>query len=148
MKYKRKKLCTEVNDWRTNQSEYFRILAFVHDMFNDVGSPIIVDIPAPTVKLIQFHWNTCRYRFDVENGSIIYLSDKDVGKDLHVALITALVKYYATAMHPADADAASSVCQEVLDGLEVELTLAEIAFTSGLVVTGVVVGKKLLSKLF
>lgn len=148
MKYKRKKLTTEVNDWRTNQSEYYRILAFVHDIFTDIGQPIIVDIPVPTVKVIQFHWNTSRYRFDVEDKSIIYLSDKDVGKELHVALITALVKYYAMALYQTDESSVSTICQEALDGLEVELTLSEIAFTSSLVVTGIVVGKKLLSKIF
>lgn len=148
MKYIRNKLSVEVSDWRNNQSEYLRILAFVHDVFHDIGHPIVVDIPTPRVKFTQFHWNTCRYRFDINDPSIIYLSDKDYGKDLHAALITALFSYFANQSYPNDSTEATQLKMEALEGLEIKFTLGEIAFTSAAVVGGVLAAKSVLRRIF
>lgn len=148
MKYTRKKLTAEVNDWTQNQSEYFRILAFVHDVFKEIDFEINVDIPAPIVKKTQFHFNTKRYTFCVDDPKVIYLNEKDYGLELHAALITALFNYYAKNLYPTDAHKASEVVDKALDELSIVMTVGEIAKTSTIVVTGLLVGKAIFSKLF
>ena len=148
MKYTRKKLSVEVSDWRNNQSEYFRILSFVHEIFAEIGHTINIDIPVPVVKLTQFHWNTCRYRFDVDHPHIIYLNEKDYGKDMYAALIAALFAYYSNNLFPADPIKAEEIKMEALEDLEIKFTLGEVAFTSTAIVGGVLAAKTILGKLF
>lgn len=148
MKYTRKKLSAEVKDCFSNQSEYFHILAFVHDVFKEIDSEINVDIPAPIIKKAQFHFNTKRYTFCVDDPTIIYLSDKDCGRELYAALITALFNYYAKNLHPTDSHKVAEVVDKALDELSIDLTIAELAKTSTIVVTGLLVGKTILSKVF
>lgn len=148
MKFTRKKLVAEVNDWVNNRSEYLRILAFVHDIFKEIDSEIKVDIPPPIVRLTQFHFSTKRYTFCVDNPEVIYLSDKDRGKNLHAALITSIISYYSKNLYPKDSNKAHEVTDKALDELEVSLTLSELATTSTIVVTSLLVGKSIFSKIF
>lgn len=148
MKYTRKKLSVEVNDWVNDRSEYLRILAFVHDVFKNIDHEINVDIPPPVVKLTQFHFNTKRYTFCVDNPEVIYLSDQDKGKALHAALITSIISYYSKNLYPADSNKAMEATDLALDELEVILTLTEVATTSTIIITGLLVGKSILSKIF
>lgn len=142
MKYIYKKTSLEVNNWPKDGGEYFNILGFVHQMFKDNGKLIPVDVPTPVVKFTEFHYNTKSFTKDVENETVIYIPSNYVGKQLHATLITSLVMYYGKMTND---DETPSL---ILDEIEVRLTLAETAITSGLVVGGVLITKSILNRIF
>ncbi len=147
MKYTHKKLSVEVSNWLEDTSEYFSILAFLADVFKSEGHQIPVDIPVPSARLSQFHYNTKNWVFNIDNQSEILIDETITGKKLAATLITALTYYYSKHLNPADEAAAQELRERILENMVVELTLAEVALTSGLVVGGILAVKALVNKL-
>lgn len=146
MKFTHGKLTVSVKDWLKNQEDYLAVLAFVHKVFKKEGAEIPTDIPLPSVRLIDFHYNTNDYLFCQDHDDRIYINQKYRGKKLSATMITGLADYYARNIHPANEADAVALRSKILDNMYVDLTLTELAITSSLVVGGVLAAKTILSK--
>lgn len=148
MKYTYGKLTATMNDWLENQAEYFELLAFVNKVFEKEGFKLSNDIAPP--KMRQVHLigeNTNDYIFCVDNADQIYINDKIRGRRLACAIIVALIHYYSKNLYPVNEEAAAITRGEILDKLDVSLTLSELAVTSAGVAGGILILKSIFSKL-
>lgn len=142
MKYIYRNTSMEVKDWKNNSGEYFCILAFVHDIFRSREVVIPFDVPVPTVKFTDFHYNGNSFTNCKVDANVIYLPTKSVGKKLHASLITALIIYYGKETNNEE------LASEIIEEVEVLLTVSEVAVTSAVVVAGTLLAKGLITKLF
>lgn len=142
MKYIYKNTSLEVASWPKEAGEYFKILAFIHELFKREGKEISVDIPAPVIKFTNFHYATKQFTGCLDNENVIYLPEGKVGKELYASLITALVMYYGELSNQKD------VGSTILDSVEVQMTITEAALTSPMVVAAVLLTKNVYHKIF
>lgn len=137
MKYIYKDRKIEVKDWRVNQADFLRLLAFIHEVFKLAGKEIPVDVPVPKIKFTQFHFSTKVYANCLENSDTIYIPTDTAGKKLHATLAAAVITYYAKQINE------PRIGSEILEDFEVRLTIAETALTSAAIIGGLLTAKTL-----